>query len=128
MASKTVNYGGYAFLGGLVIALVLGLLSSYLPAGVEPILKAVLFVLGLVVGLLNVSDKEMMLFLVAAVAMLAASLAFESSLVESLALVPGVGEMVGKMVSGFVGAFQAFISPAAFIVAIQAVYKIAQPD
>jgi hypothetical protein len=128
MAAKTMNYGEYAFLGGLVIAVILGVLSNFVPAELMPILVAVLFILGIVVGLLNISDKEVNSFLVAAIALLLAATSWNVSLGATLQLLGEAGVMVAKMVVGFTNALIAFISPAAFIVAIKAIYKLAQPD
>jgi hypothetical protein len=128
MANKQMNYGQIAFLGGLAIAVIVGLLSSLVPAGIMPILMAVLFVLGLAVGLLNISDKEVNSFLLATVALLLAATAWNVSLVQSLSLLGELGLTLAGMVAGFTSALIAFISPAAFIVAILAVYKMAQPD
>ncbi len=128
MAGKTMNYGQYAFLGGLVIAIVLGVLSSFVPASLMPILMAVLFLLGIVVGLLNISEKEVNQFLLATVALLLAATSWNVSLVSTLAMLGDIGATLGLMVAGFTNALIAFISPAAFIVAIIAVYKLAQPN
>ncbi|MCI0504104.1 hypothetical protein L0Y65_05340 [Candidatus Micrarchaeota archaeon] len=128
MANKQMNYGQIAFLGGLAIAIIVGVLSSFVPANLMPIMMAVLFVLGLAVGLLNISDKEVGSFLLATVALLLAATSWNVSLVQSLGLLGELGTTLAGMVAGFTSALIAFISPAAFIVAILAVYKIAQPD
>jgi hypothetical protein len=128
MANKQMNYGQIAFLGGLAIAVIVGLLASFVPAGIMPILMAVLFVLGLAVGLLNISEKEVNSFLLATVALLLAATSWNVSLVQSLGLLGELGTTLAAMVAGFTSALIAFISPAAFIVAILAVYKMAQPD
>jgi hypothetical protein len=127
MANKDMNFGQIAFLGGMAIAIIVGLLSSFIPAGIIPILMAVLFVLGIAVGLLNISEKEVGPFLLATVALLLAASAWNGSLVQTLSMMGGVGTTIALMVAGFTGALIAFISPAAFIVAILAVYKMAQP-
>ncbi|MFA5165650.1 MAG: hypothetical protein WC481_08850 [Candidatus Omnitrophota bacterium] len=128
MANKQMNIGQIAFLGGLAIAVIVGLLASFVPAGIMPILMAVLFVLGIAVGFLNVSDKEVNSFLLATVALLLAATAWNVSLVQSLSMLGELGLTIGSMVAGFTSALIAFISPAAFVVAILAVYKLAQPD
>ncbi len=128
MAGKQMNYGQIAFLGGLAIAIIVGVLSSFVPAGLMPLLMAVLFVLGLAVGLLNISDKEVNSFLLATVALLLAATSWNVSLVQALGLLGDLGATLATMVAGFTSALIAFISPAAFIVAILAVYKMAQPD
>lgn len=128
MANKQMNYGQIAFLGGLAIAIIVGVLSSFVPAELMPIMMAVLFVLGLAVGLLNISDKEVNAFLLATIALLLAATSWNVSLVQSLGLLGELGITLASMVAGFTSALIAFISPAAFVVAILAIYKIAQPD
>jgi hypothetical protein len=130
MPSKSggVNYGEYALIGGLVLAVILGVLSSFVPEGLMPLLVAVLFVLGLVVGLLNVSEKEVNSFLIAGVALLLAATSWNVALAGSLALLGDAGVMVAKMVVGFTNALIAFLSPAIFIVAITGIWKLAKPD
>ena len=123
-----MNIGGYALLGGLVLAVILGVAASFVPEGLMPILVAVLFVLGLVVGLLNVSEKEVNSFLIAGVALLLAATSWNVALAGTLALVGDAGVMVAKMIVGFTNALIAFISPAVFLVAIMGIWKLAQPD
>ena len=48
----------YAFTAGVVIAVILGLISSWLPAGVVPILTTVLILAGIIVGFFNVTADE----------------------------------------------------------------------
>lgn len=128
MPSKQVNYGQYAFLGGLAIALILGVLSSFVPAGIMPALYGLLFVLGIAVGLLNISEKEVKTFLIATIALLMSASAFGNALSMTLSALGDIGTTIGGMIVGFTAALIAFISPAAFIVAILAVYRMAQPD
>ncbi len=128
MASKQLNYGQIAFLGGLAIAIIVGIASSMVPADVMPILMGVLFVLGIAVGLLNVSDKETNAFLIATIALLAAASAWNESLVDTLKPLGDVGMGAADMITGFTSALISFVSAAAFVVAILAVYKLAQPD
>ena len=49
--------GHYSFVGGVVIAVVLGLASSYLGAQATTWLASLLVVLGLIAGFLNVGNK-----------------------------------------------------------------------
>jgi hypothetical protein len=102
-------------------------LSTFVPANLMPVLMAVLFLFGIVVGLMNVSEKEVNSFLLATVALLLAATSWNVSLVQALGLLGDVGTTLAAMVTGFTTALIAFISPAAFIVAILAVYKLAQP-
>lgn len=105
--------GEWAFLACIAIAIIAGLASSYL-VGVPVTLALV--VLGVIVGLLNVSEKETTSFLVAAIALLAAS---------------GVAQWtelaaIGTYVTAILTNIGAFVAPAAVIVALKAVWAMAK--
>lgn len=112
--------GSWAFLLGLVIAVLSALVS--LDIGVGNLITLLLVIIGIVVGLLNVTDKEVVPFLVATIAFMAS--------------VGGLGPLVLALggASGFVGFFVAkllsnvavFVAPAAAIVAIKAIYDISK--
>lgn len=120
------KYGQYAFLGGVVIAIIVGLASGFL-GGSLPIVLGVLGILGLIVGLLNISEKEVTPFLIATIALLAVP----SALTPMTALLSASGGSVGTefvtVLNGFLGAVAVFISPAAFVVALKSIYQMAQP-
>lgn len=128
MASKTVNYGEYAFLGGVVLAFVIGVMSSLIPAAVMPLLIAIMFILGIVVGVANIQDKEVNTFLIATIALLLATTSWNTLLAATLGLFGVLGNNLAVLIAGFTGTLVAFISPAAFIVALKAVYNLASPD
>ena len=124
MKIKADTLGEKAFLGGLALALIVGIASSFL-GGLLPYAIALLALLGVIVGLLNVNESEVPTFLIATIAMLLAanSLGPIFGVMQGL---PGIGTTLYAWVLGFVSAIAAFISPAAFIVAIRAIYKITQ--
>ena len=62
--------GKWAFLIGLIIAVIAGFMTGYATT-----LALVLFVLGLIVGFLNVTEKESSKFLIAAIALLTGGIA-----------------------------------------------------
>ncbi|MEK6959302.1 MAG: hypothetical protein AABW59_04630 [archaeon] len=67
------NVGGYAFLIALVIAVFAGIATTFMSAaiaGVASIVVLVLVLLGLVVGLMNIHDKNITDFLVATIAII----------------------------------------------------------
>lgn len=128
MASKNVNYGEYAFLGGVLIALVIGVLASWVPAEIMPVLIALMFILGVVVGIVNIQEKEANTFLLAAVALLLATTSWNTLLTATLQLFGVLGNTIAALITGFTGTLVAFISPAAFIVALKAIWKLASPD
>ena len=129
MAGKTVvNYAEYAFLAGVILAFVIGVMSSLIPAAVMPLLIAIMFILGIVVGVANIQEKETNLFLTAIIALLLATTAWNALLSTTLGLLGTLGNNLAVLIAGFTGTLVAFISPAAFILALKAVYKLAKPD
>lgn len=128
MAGKSMKYGEMAFLAGILLAFVIGVLSSFLPSGILPVLLAVLFIMGIIVGIVNISEKEVSGFLIATVALLLSVTSWNMLFATTLAFLGSFGIMIAAWVSGFTGALVAFISPAAFIVAIKAIYGLAKND
>ena len=110
----TNKLGVWAFVIGLVLALVIAIFS----ATATPLWAVVvLAILGVVVGLLNVTDKEVQPFLVATIAFL---LSFQSLNVLFTTL------KLGTTASALFGLLSAFMAPAAAIVAIIALFKLAR--
>ena len=109
------SIGVWSFIVGLVLAAIIAVFSGTSPPAWAVLLLAVL---GLIVGILNVTDKEVMLFLVAAISFL---LSFQSLSVVFSSLALGWGA-----VSAFFDLLSVFIAPAAAIVAVKALYNIAK--
>jgi len=105
--------GGWAFILGVVIAIVAGLASGALDAMSAGYVTLALVVLGLVVGFLNVGDKEINNFLVAAIAVILMGTA-------NLGVIPVIGIYLALMVLNVA----AFVAPAALVVALKAVYNL----
>lgn len=108
MKSKFV--GKWAFLVGLVIAVLASFLTGY-----ETTIALVLFVLGLVVGFLNISEKDSNKFLLAAIALLTGGIASMSAL--------SMFGVVSTYLTAMIGSFVAFVSAAALVVAIKAIFE-----
>ena len=106
--------GQWAFVGGVVIALLLGFVPQW-----QGQLILLLVVLGLIVGFLNVTEKETTPFLVAAIALLATGAAK-----ESLALIPP--EALGNFLVSAVSNVNVFVAPAAILVALKAIWALAK--
>lgn len=113
MAAKM---GQWAFVIGVIIAVVIGLFSSNLGSNVGGWLVLLLVVLGLIVGLLNVTEKETTPFLIAAVALL-----ITGTTGGSLAVIP----TLGGYLQGVVEAIAVFVTPAAIVVALKAIQSLA---
>lgn len=114
MAKKEAQIGVAAFVIGLLIAIVLGIW----PALMTPTNTAlVLGVLGIIVGLLNVTDKELDRYLMANITFLvgATALAFFAN------AVPAVGAYLGAIVWNI----SMFVAPGAAVVALKELYEVA---
>ncbi|MBD3204231.1 hypothetical protein GF327_08095 [Candidatus Woesearchaeota archaeon] len=105
--------GPWAFIFGLIIAVVTAVI-------VEPNtgLLWILGFLGLLVGLLNISDREVRTYLIASIAFLVSA----SSLSTLLEPVPIVGSAIRPFLTNVV----IFIAPGAGIVALKALYMISK--
>lgn len=104
-----VTIGHWALIGGIVLAILAG-------AGfpVVPQLAVVLFVLGLIVGFLNVTETESTPFLVAVIALLLIGVA-------GLQL----GQLTGVTASILTN-FIAFVAAAGLVVAVKQVLSVAR--
>ncbi len=101
--------GHWAFIIGIILAIVAGLV----PAWQTPTITWILVIIGLIVGLLNIQAKETTEFLVAAITLL---------IVGSAGAIPALGVIVLSILANIV----AIVAPAALIVALKAIYSLAQ--
>lgn len=104
-----------SFLIGAVIALVMGAFN--LPAEFAAMELILLAILGLVVGMLNITDKEKMLYLVATITMIVIFSSFSSALEN----VPVFNDALNKMLQNLT----VFIASGGFIVALKSFLDIA---
>jgi len=103
--------GSWSFIFGVVIAIFSGFFK------LTPAIVGVLILLGVIVGLLNITGKEAMTFLLAAV-----SLVIISSLgTPAFAGIPVLGTYLQRMLNNLI----IFTIPAAMIVALRAILTIA---
>ena len=107
--SKGNLIGSWAFLIGVIVAIVLGFMGT-----LSDTMRIVLVVIGLIVGLLNIADEEVSPFLMSgAVLIIASSLgASEVSTITWL--------------SGILSALMLIFVPAVVIVAIKNVFSLAR--
>jgi len=107
---KTGAIGSWAFLIGVILAVILGLLGM-----VSGIWVTIIVVLGLIVGLLNVTDEEAMPFLMSGAVLIIASSLGQN---EALASIPYIKGVLDAMLLIFV--------PATIIVAVKNVFSLAK--
>jgi len=106
--------GAWSFLAGLVIAVGAGILYPETSSGTVFILG----ILGILVGILNIGDREIIQFLVAALTFMVAS----TSLLGVFAVVPTLGPYVPAILNNIV----VFVGPGAAVVALKALYNVSQ--
>jgi len=105
--------GKWAFLIGLVIAVIAGFVTGY-----ASLVLLVLFILGLVVGLLNVTEKDSTKFLVAVVALLVLGVGSINAL--------SVLGVVSSYLDVILGNFIAFVAAAGLVVSVKIVIEAAR--
>ncbi|HIH37561.1 hypothetical protein J4460_06045 [Candidatus Woesearchaeota archaeon] len=115
---KSGNMGATAFTIGIVIALIAG----FLPANLGGIIVAVLVVLGIAVGIMNVTDEETSKFLMASVSIMIALFTAGSAIQSNIATLG----IIGKYLWGVMSNINIFVFPATIVVAIKAVYALAR--
>jgi len=120
--------GNYAFIGGVALAIILGLLSAFDVSGAyTPWLGALLVLAGLIVGFLNVTGKETKEFLlVTAVLIIAAGMGGASGVLGNIGG-PAQISLIGKLVTGIFGQLLAFVIPATVVVALKDIRDLAKP-
>jgi ATP synthase protein I len=106
------SIGFWAFIAGLIIAVVGGILS---PA--NTVIVVVLIMLGLIVGFLNITGKEILLFPVAAIALIVIGRVFEPLTVLG----------IGKILDNILSHVAIFMAPAAVVAAIKALWSVGKP-
>lgn len=113
--------GEWAFIAGVIIAIVAG--AAAVLIGITPntdgTIVLVLVILGLIVGFLNIKDKEITTFLIAAIALIAVG---SAQLTQIDDLIPSLGTLLQTIVLYV----KEFVVPAALVVALKAVYGIAR--
>lgn len=110
------KYGVWAFLIGAAIAVIMAIGGTAGQAwGSNVWLIFVLVVLGLIVGLLNITKEETHGFLVAAVALLVANTANLSAINT---LIPLVGTFLEAVVANAI----ILVAPAALVIALKSIY------
>jgi len=104
--------GSWSFIGGVVIALLSGFM-----AGQAVWIIPTLAVLGLIVGLLNVSSHETQAFLFAALAIVVVTGLGGATLVAT--------PIIGPQLQTILNSILAFVLPASIVVALREIYGLA---
>ena len=112
--------GHYSFIGGVIIAVVLGLVPATTLGTAAVWLASLLVVLGLVVGFLNVTGKETKEFMMVATVLIIAAFAGGAS--DTLASV----QTIGPYLAGIFTQILVFVVPATIVVGIKEIWALGQ--
>ncbi|MBN2095194.1 MAG: hypothetical protein JW727_04045 [Candidatus Aenigmarchaeota archaeon] len=104
--------GQWSFIIGVAVAVLAGVFGAYNESA-----RLVLVLLGILVGFLNISDKETTDFLVAAAALLLTGILTGTAGLNTL---PYIGYYIGAILPNI----STFVAPAAIIVALKAIYAM----
>jgi hypothetical protein len=118
MAKKSGNsnsIGSLSFLFGVVIAVLVGVIS---PGAANTTLISLLILLGIIVGILNITRKETNAFLMATVSLVIVS-ALGGAVLGQVAL-------VGNYLEAVLMSILTFVIPATIIVSIKSIYTLAE--
>ena len=107
MSSELV--GKWAFLIGLIVAVIAGLIEGVYSI---PYLALILVILGLIVGFLNIADKDSTKLLVAIIALMAVGS-------MTILAIPAISVYLEAILGNFV----AFVGAAALVVAIKSIVE-----
>lgn len=105
--------GSYAFLIVLALAVIAGLFPQLQAGQALATVTWILVILGLIVGLLNITKKESQSFLVASVALLL----FAAALPAVLQIYP---------LKAILDNIAAFVGPAALLISLKVIYELAE--
>jgi len=102
--------GKWAFIIGLILAAIAAFIQGY-----TTIILLILFILGLVVGFLNIHEKNVIKFLVAVITLLTLGIASINAL--------DILDIINIYLKSILGNFIAFVSTAGLVVAIKAIVE-----
>src|SRR4030042_2897661 len=112
MSKVAPMIGFWAFIVGLVIAVIGGII---MPA--NSVIIIILIILGLIIGFLNITSTETILFLLAIIALVAVGNVFA----------PLTALGIGKILGAILGYVATLMAPAAIMAAIKALWKVGKP-
>lgn len=124
ITAKENSVGAWAFLIGIILAIIVGIFSR---GSTNPIILIIIVILGLVVGYF-VSEKDVQIFLFASVSIVIASFAGIQGFATNIALtgITVAGIQIGKMISSVLASLLFLFVPATIIVALKTVFSIAK--
>jgi hypothetical protein len=114
--------GHYSFIGGVIIAVVLGLVPAATLGAASTWLVSLMILLGLIAGFLNVTGKETKEFMLVATVLIIAAFAGGAS--GTL----GEVQFIGQYLQGIFDNVLAFVVPATVIVGLKDIWSLGQNE
>ena len=111
--------GAIAFFVGMIIAVICGAVPDWRDSGVVVL---ILVILGIVVGVFNITGKEIIPFLIAAIALVVVGIAG-----GSFSALDDIVDGLGRALDAIVNLIAVFMVPAAVINAVRVVVELARP-
>ncbi len=112
---KNDQIGKWAFLIGLIIAVIAAFVPSTTAATYGTYIALALFILGLIVGFLNITEKDLSKFLLAVIVLLVLGSASLNVL--------DILKIVNDYLKSILGNFIAFVSAAGLVVSIKSILE-----
>ena len=108
----------YAFTLGVLVALVLGLISTMVPKTVAPYLTSLLILAGIVVGFFNITPKEAESYVLFVTAIVIATSLSKGSFASV--------QVIGTYLESVLSSIMAFIVPSVIVVGLKTVVNLAK--
>ncbi len=125
LKSKENSIGAWAFLIGVILAIIIGISSALIPIPAmekySAQIYAILVILGIIIGSMNVSGKDTQTFMIAGAVLVIVSRFGMDSVTGSIIGI-GIGDAVSSVFAALLGLFV----PATIIVALKSVFSIAK--
>lgn len=119
VAAKVTNKViAYAFTAGVLVALLLGLLSKFVPPAALPYLTSALVLAGIVVGFFNIGTDEARDYVVFVTALVIVTGLSKGAL--------GSVQIIGPTLEAVLQSIMAFVVPSVIIVAVRAIINLAK--
>lgn len=115
----TAVLGALAFFAGMVTAIICGAVPDWREKGVVVL---ILVILGIVVGVFNITGREIMPFLIAAIALVVVGFAG-----EPFSALDDILDGLGRALDAIVELISIFMVPAAVINAVRVAWELARP-
>lgn len=103
--------GKWAFIIGLIIAVIAAFIGTSISAST---IALILFILGLIVGFLNIADKQLTNFLIATIALLLLGIGS----ISALSIIGTVSGYLNSILANVIS----FVSAAALVIALKIIY------